>query len=253
MILRMQVLHLMLLAPCVVAIMWSQDVDWAVYGERNSNPVYGPVEIKQGDRLHFQIASNYLTQGSLVPRPYTKPLVDLNWSVQPSTAGVSVSAEGTVVVSATAPPGKYKIVARAANESRSRDFLVYASQAVPLKGEWTEKVEISCDGHEIVPKEPMGELVLMAQGSFSATWVPFEIRKDYWGNYTYDVKTEKLVLRVDPRHNYSPSDISPEGRARIDDRGRLVITGMWLGTPRNQPMSSGGAPKTFCGYVFVRR
>jgi hypothetical protein len=240
--------------------MWSQEpkVDWTVYGERKSKPEFEPVEIKQGDRLHFQIASSYLIQGSHEPRPFTKPLVHVNWSIQPSTAGVSVSAEGTVIVSATAPPGKYKIVAHAGNESRSCDFLVYAAQAVPLKGEWTEKVEISCDGHEIAPIEPMGELVFIAEGSFSATWLPFETRKDYWGNYTYDVKTEKLVLRLDPRHNYSPPDISPEGRARIDDRDRLVITGMWLGTPPNQRMSrgglsTGGAPKTFCGYVFVRR
>jgi hypothetical protein len=249
----------MLLAPCLVAIMWSQlpAVDWAVYGERNSKPKFEPVEIRQGDQLHFQIASNYILQGSLEPRPYTKPLVHVNWSIQPSTAGVSVSAEGTVSVSATAPPGKYKIVAHAGSESRSCDFLVYAPQAVPLKGEWTEKVEISCDRHEIVPKEPMRELVFFADGSFSATWFPFEIRKDYWGTYTYEVKTKKLVLRVDG-HNYSPPDISPDGRARIDERGRLVMTGMWLGTPFNQSMSrgglsTGGAPKAFCGYVFVRR
>jgi hypothetical protein len=260
MIFRMCVFRMMLFAPCLVVTGWPQatNADWAVYGARNSKPEFGSVEIKQGDRLQFQIASTYLIVGSHEPRPYAKPLARVNWSIQPSKAGVSVSAEGTVIVSATAPPGKYKIVAQAGNQSRSRDFLVYVPQALPLKGEWTEKFEISCDGHEIAPTVAMGELVFSAGGDFSATWLPFETRKDYWGNYTYDVKTEKLFLRVDPRHNYSPPDISPEGRARVDDRGRLVITGMWLGTPPNQRMSKGGlskggAPKTFCGYVFERR
>src|SRR5665213_600906 len=159
MILPMRVLHVMLLASCLVTTMWSQalKLDWAVYGDQNSKPELGPVEIKQGDRLRFEIASNHLTQGSLDPLPYTKPLAHVDWTIQPSTAGVSVGAEGTVIVSAMARPGKYKVVARAGNESRTCDFLVYAPEAVPLKGVWTQSGEISCDGHEIAPKEPMRE------------------------------------------------------------------------------------------------
>jgi hypothetical protein len=101
----------MLLAFCLVAPMWAQELklDWAVYGEQNSKPELGRVEIKQGDRLRFHIASNHLNRGSFYPLPYTKPLAHVEWTVQPPTAGISVLADGTVIVSDMAHPGKYEI------------------------------------------------------------------------------------------------------------------------------------------------
>ena len=230
------------------------DADWRVYGEINSIPRGEPVEIEQGGQVHFQIATNVYRIGSDVPYPYTKPLARVTWSIQPAGAGVSVSADGTVAVSANATPGGYKIMAKAGIESRSRDFLVYNPKAVPIKGTWSELAEISCGGTEMAPEKPMRELIFRAGGQFSATWIPFEIRNDYRGSYTYDVKTQKLVLQVDPRHNnHFPTDISPEGSAHIDDRGRLVIRDLWLGTPPlGNFVPGGGAPKSFCGYVFTR-
>jgi hypothetical protein len=45
----MRVLHVMLRAPCLVAIVWPQELnlDWAVYGERNTKLDYSPVWIDE--------------------------------------------------------------------------------------------------------------------------------------------------------------------------------------------------------------
>jgi hypothetical protein len=161
-----------------------------------------------------------------------------------------VRADGTVIVSANAPPGGYKITAQAGDESRSRDLLVYNPRAVPIMGEWAEVAEISCGGPEVTPRRPMiAEFIFHAGGDFSETLVPFETRKDMWGNYTYDVKTEKLVLRLD-YSSYLPRDTPLKGNARVDNRGRLVIRGIWLGTPSAASSDTGalkGAPKPFAG------
>lgn len=237
-----------LFAFCLAISARSQtDVDWSVYGEKNSRPRGGPAEIEQGGSLHFQIASNVYLMGSDVPNPYTKALAPVEWSIQPSATGVSVGADGTVFVSVNSPTGGYKITARAGDQSRSLDFLVYDPKAAPLTGTWGERAEISCGGAETDPTTPIRELIFRASGRFSATWIPFETRKDYWGSYTYDVKTEKLAFRLE-NGNYRPTDISPDGNARIDSHGRLIIRGIWLGSSRNERRM----PNSFCGYVFAR-
>jgi hypothetical protein len=252
-----RIFRVTLFAFCLAVLAEPQEAreSWAVYGEKNSRPEFEAAEIEQGGQLHFQIASNFLIMGSNEAIPYTKPLGQVKWSIQPSVAGVSVRADGTVIVAANAPAGGYKITAKAGDESRSCDFLVYNPRSVPLTGEWTERAEISCGGPEVTPRRPrIGEFIFHAGGDFSETLVPFETRKDMWGKYTYDVKTEKLVLRLD-YSAYLPRDTPLEGSARVDDRDRLVIRGIWLGTPSADSSDTGarkGAPKTFCGYVFAR-
>jgi hypothetical protein len=246
----MRKIPVMLFAFCLAVIGQTQpNATWEVYGEKNFRPRLEPIEIEQGGQCHFKIASNSALTGSDVPLPYTKPLAQVSWSIQPSGRGASVSADGTVLVSPNASPGSYEIRAQAGHESRSLGFLVYSTRAAPLTGTWGEQAETSCKGAEMAPETPMRELVFRASGKFSATWTPFETRKDYWGTYDYDVTTGKLVLHVE-RSNYRLPDMLPEGIARIDNRGRLIIRDMWLGTPLGA--ASIGRPNAFCWYVFTR-
>ena len=65
---------------------------------------------------------------------------------------------------------------------------VYDRSRLPIVGYWHQRPE-ECQG-----SEPMRELVFNGDGTFSATWMPFEVYKDFWGTFTYDAETRELVL-----------------------------------------------------------
>jgi len=253
MISRMRTHHWMLIAVFSCAPLWPQadKVDWAVLPVRDGKPQFERVEIKPGEQLQFQIASSSARVGSAEALPYTKSHGTATWSIEPAGLGVTVNAAGKVAASTAAKPGKYFLTVRMGSESHKNDFVVYDPQAVPLKGNWTEKAELSCDGREVPPAAPLRELIFSADGHFSATWLPFETRQDYWGVYTYDLKSQKLALHPE-RGNYLPTDISPEGKALIDKAGRLVVSGARFGTPPNLAMPGGKASPS-CGSIFVRK
>ncbi len=54
------------------------------------------------------------------------------------------------------------------------------------------------------------ELVFKADGTFQATFTPFEIYHDYWENYT-------------------PENLDLQGKYQIDETGGLVLKYIWLG------------------------
>jgi hypothetical protein len=249
----MQAHRWILIAALSCAPLWPQadKVDWAALPVIDAKPRFERVEIKPGEQQQFQIASHAARVGSTEALPYTKPHGTVTWSIEPAGAGVTVNARGTVAASATAKPGKYILTVRIGSEWYKNDFVVYDPQAVQLKGNWTEKATLSCDGREVPPAAPLRELIFHADGDFSATWLPFETRQDYWGTYTYDVKSQKLVLRPE-RGNYLPTDITPEGKALIDKAGRLVVSGARFGTPPNSALRGGKASPS-CGSIFVRQ
>jgi hypothetical protein len=93
---------------------------------------------------------------------------------------------------------------------------------------------------------------------FSATWAPFETRKDYWGTYDYNAATGDLTLHaIAGPANYTPSDIKPHGTATLDPKGRLLLKDIWLGTPPPGLLTSAGKSTSTlpraCGHVFVVR
>lgn len=109
-------------------------------------------------------------------------------------------------------------------------------------GNWRQTA-INCPGGE-GPGEPMNELILDARGGFKATWTPFETYVDYWGTYSYDLKTGALVLKP-TGGNHVPQDAVLEGTAALADK-ELKTKGVSFG----QPM--GPALPAACEITFRR-
>ncbi len=128
----------------------------------------------------------------------------------------------------------------------SVDVHVYTEEANPLFGTWGEEAQLTCEtGEEVVPEEHIGELAFGADGEFSVTWFPFEIYKDYWGTYTFDLSLGTIDLTASDG-NYVPEGLDGSGTWFIDEEGRLVLKDVWLGAPRDVSRVAN------CGHVFTR-
>jgi hypothetical protein len=102
----------------------------------------------------------------------------------------------------------------------------------------------TCADLVVEPRYPIGELHFLADGSFSVTWIPFEIYLDYWGSYTFDPATGEISLTIE-NGNWIPPDfrLFDGPRFRVEG-GVLSLDGLWLGTP------FGGDPGIRCGHRF---
>jgi len=49
--------------------------------------------------------------------------------------------------------------------------------------------------------------------------MPFEVYRDYWGTYEYDLATDSLSLQV-TEGNYVPDDIDGSGSFAFDEQGQ---------------------------------
>ena len=121
----------------------------------------------------------------------------------------------------------------------------------PILGTWHEDMRLNCDTNEwFVPVDSetlIGEVRLRNDGIFDVTWHPFETYVDYAGDFSYDDKLDTLILQA-RSVNYLPNDFDGDGTASIDDSGRLVLEGIYLGTSR-----FGGDGQLACGHVFSPR
>lgn len=228
---------------------------WGVHGLVDGQPAIEDVEIPLGGSRAFGIGSAKRGRvGSHLAMPYDgPPLRDLRWVVEPAGRGVEISPRGVVTVRPQATPGSYTVKATASGESRTHPLLVFDPKRAPIVGTWTEKAQIACDGgQEIVPAGALRELIFDAGGSFSATWLPFETRKDYWGTYTHNVESGALAMTVSDG-NYKPDDLVTSGTATIDGQRRLVLKGIWLGTaPMAPPAGASAAARARnCGHIFA--
>lgn len=106
----------------------------------------------------------------------------------------------TVRVDADAPEGQAVFVNGTVGEARiSGRIVVYRPESLPLVGFWSQRSE-ECEG-----REPMRELSFSGDGTFTATWMPFEVYRDYWGRFSYDTASGELVLTPEGG-NYVPDD-----------------------------------------------
>lgn len=130
----------------------------------------------------------------------------------------------TVVVDAEAAPGAtIQVQGRVGEATLSGRILVYQAEAQPLVGTWSQP-EDACEGAETVR-----ELIFHPDGTFSLTWRPFEVYKDYWGTYEFDAATSFLRL-VPEGGNHIPSDASLAGDVRIDSDA-LTLPRAIFGSP----------------------
>jgi hypothetical protein len=170
------------------------------------------------------------------------------WSVEP-TEGASIDSQtGVFTVDATTPSGSVFTVSADVENGRrvvSIEVHVFTPEANPLVGIWREEAQFACGtGEEVVPDDAIGELRFWADGTFSVTWVPFEVHFDYWGTYTYDLADGTIDLVVVTGGGYVPDDIDGGGLFNFDEQGRLILKDIWLGT------SPGGTGPANCGHRF---
>jgi len=112
-----------------------------------------------------------------------------------------------------------------------------------------------CTGTSFVPVHLIEELVFDADGTFTVTWFPFEVYKDYWGPYTYDLETGSIHLTA-LDGNYIPPDFLSLAATFKSDGRRLTLQGVSLGSPMAfqgaPPNPQGPFPAGRCGHVFER-
>ncbi len=171
------------------------------------------------------------------------------WSVHPAE-GASIDPDtGLLTVDPTTPSGSVFTVSADVENGRrvvSVEVHVFTPQDNPLVGIWKEEAQFACGtGEEAAPEKPIRELRFQADGSFSVTWTPFEVYKDYWGTYTYDLEQGTLELGI-TGGNYIPDDVDGSGLFSLDEQGRLILRDMWLGSPHE------GTGPANCGHRFAR-
>lgn len=93
--------------------------------------------------------------------------------------------------------------------------------------------------------ERVGELEFRDNGSFAVTYQPFERYVDYWGTYSFDPATGALEMKT-AGGNFIPRDLDLSGTAAFDAEGRLVLSGVHLGSRNGFPQP----PPEGCTYRF---
>lgn len=158
---------------------------------------------------------------------------------------------GVLTISPTATTGtRFRVYADVENGRRilSNDVYIETRESNPLQGSWTQVSEIACDGlGDRPPRTTMQELRFRNDGTFTATWLPFETYKDYWGFYTFNNPQGRMSLGI-RAGNYVPPTFEGDGSFTIteDETQRyLRLTGLSLGRHRSDKEG------TDCGAVFV--
>jgi hypothetical protein len=172
------------------------------------------------------------------------------WSLSDGAQAVLHSGLGLVITAPDAPEGtKFQISAGIAGQSpevMARGPVRVTDPARhPLAGAWIEIQEKSCKGGVWrKPKEPIGELVFKADGTFTLVRVPFESYFDYWGTYRHTVTSGALTLEI-TGGNKIPSELSAKGKASVMPSGELLLEDL--------PPGSAKAGEAVCSRRFRRQ
>lgn len=160
-----------------------------------------------------------------------------NFTVTPAGPEVARGKDGVwrLTIPADVADGKaFRLRADYGAGEISGNFVAYRPESQPLVGTWRQDGKQCRNGGE-----PLRELVFMADGSFKATWTPFETYVDYWGLYAYDKDTGELSFEI-TGGNAKPGD-ARSGTITLDgDRFKL-------GTA-----SFGSRPQGTCDAPFSR-
>lgn len=229
--------------PCVDAS--SPEMKGDAYIGTREGSWAGSLDVKPGERRTLQI---YVRQG---PATHS-PDACVEWSLEAGAAATLEAKTRTLTVDKAAPSGgaiRVRAQIKGARGPLTAELRVFEPRANPLVGVWHEVAPVSCAAPKgcVAAAEPISELEVTADGSFSVTWHPFETYRDYWGTWQADNKagTFRFVIKDG---NFKPADFRGEGRFSIDRTGNLKLDGVWLGAPgETRP----GKPS--CAYVFGKR
>ncbi|MCU1228482.1 MAG: hypothetical protein JWO97_1366 [Acidobacteria bacterium] len=161
---------------------------------------------------------------------------------------------GLLTINSHTPGGaKFRVYGNIENGRRivSADVYVDTVDSNPLRGTWTQTAEIPCDGSaDVAAVNPIGTLHFAGGNSFDATWVPFEVYKDYWGVYSIDTSTRQVMIGA-TAGNYVPKSIDGDGTYELipepGGMATLRLNNVWLGRGRNDSRPPA------CGMVFHGR
>lgn len=139
----------------------------------------------------------------------------------------TLEADGrTVKINADAAPGAaVQVQGKVGDAGLSGRILVYLPEAQPLVGRWAQPEE-ACAA---AGAEPVRELIFHPDGTFSLTWTPFEIYKDYWGTYTFE---EGTLTLIPDGGNHIPSDASFSGKVALDSGALQLSPAVFGSSPR---------------------
>ncbi len=199
-------------------------------------------QAQPGSRLELRLGTNECCY-------YFNPVpARARWSVEPQEGASIEARSGVLTIDPDVENGTtYTVTADVENGRRvlTVTILVYTKQANPLVGTWREASTIDCSTQQVsAAQDGLDELVFKADGTYLATFIPFEIYHDYWGSYSFDLEQGTLSLTADSG-NFIPENLDLEGQFEIAADGALWLRGIWLG--RHDP-----APEPGCGHVFVK-
>lgn len=162
-----------------------------------------------------------------------------------SNPAVTVAPERQrVVIGRNATPGEdVEITGTLGSRTVRTRFRIAAAEGPVLTGFWSQ-ASVDCGGP--VPRDPVRELRFNSDGRFAVTFVPFEVRQDYWGSVAFDPAAGRIGFVVE-RGNAVPVNLMLKGQVRIEDGDRLALDGVYFGGLDRAPPAAG------CRYIFQRR
>jgi hypothetical protein len=205
----------------------------------------GDIELVPGDIAPLEVTSSpHPSAFEALPSTCT-----VTWTVTPPGRGASIEAtSGTLTIASDAAiDSAFEVHAKLADgrDVANRVRVVRRGRG-SMVGVYREVSRVSCGGSEpTVSAHPIGELEFMGDGTFRATWVPFEVRYDYWGTYFHDPDQRTLTLRV-TGGNYVPSDLDDAGTVVFEGADSFRLRDMWLGS------ASPGLETRSCQQTFNR-
>jgi hypothetical protein len=169
------------------------------------------------------------------------------YSVTPQNAATIDPVTGVLTIDPATPSGTTVHVVADVQDGAKKvelDIHVYTPEAMPQVGSWRESKVLSCaDGSELDPVESIEEIEFWADGTYSVTWHPFEIYRDYWGPAALDLVSNNVNLGISGG-NFTPTNFDGTGTFELVDANTLKLQNVWLGTKDG----------TFegCGHVLKR-
>lgn len=207
------------------------------------------VQLHPGDSYQFSLSIlSTFAPAKQVPACAT-------WKVAPEGRGASINSTGLLKIDPVTPAGAKFVVTADIEQGRAQrqiPVFVYTDAAQPLVGFWKQQSKSDCEpGKTDPPDDVINEMEFRADGSFSVTWTPFEVYRDYWGNYKFDPAAGSLSLQIE-RGNYVPGDFRGTGRYKLKDKGTLELTGIYLGHKQNYKLPDATKISHKCHYIFTR-
>ena len=219
---------------------------------------FHPLALRPGDSYRFRVIE-FVGTGPFAYVPVEGASV--RWSIQPRWYG-TIDQAGLLTVSKDVAGD---VTMRVYASFNGGDFIISTPVYIRSGGndplfdgrQWTQSGEIPCDGSPDLPVTGgIRELRFHPDRTFSVTWVPFELRTDFFGLYSIRPATSSITFAI-TGSNSEPSDFDgvgtyeivplgapePSGSLTVQ-RAKLRLTGVNLGT---QP---GKVPTPRCGMVF---